>query len=424
VIFSLWFFVSLANLSFQKRDSETLNPNNYLIIKMKNIVLVSILVICLFNSALADLPVHCLKHHAVGEWTFKISTPTLVEDPYKMNCGHKSPDDPAESYLAMHNQFQPTQSFNIHLKDDDSVISNTENGFGSWTMIYDEGMDVQFNDHRFTAFFYYFPDNNGKVTSFCGKTVVGWYIEKSTGKKACFQAEKNIKSEDEKNSLYVAPLTQMYVVQPKDTYSVLAQQKTGKKHLRAEVPQAFSINKDYTNHEEFVHQLNTQFKKSWTAAVSPSFQGKTLGQLNKLAGRKKPISFRDGTYERASLKNSFIQKSDLSGLPREWSWAEYLPPVREQRECGSCYIFATLAMIETRLKIKYGESVTLSPQHVIDCSFHNQGCEGGYPFLVEKFANEFELVPESCSPYKGVDGRCQTCDTSKLDKVYKVKDYK
>lgn len=84
-----------------------------------------------------------------------------------------------------------------------------------------------------------------------------------------------------------------------------------------------------------------------------------------------------------------------------------------------------MSMLETRLKIKYGEDVRLSPQHSLDCNYYNQGCDGGYPFLVEKFSNEFEIVPETCHPYTALNGKCSdSCDVSLLEKIYKVKNYK
>ena len=82
-------------------------------------------------------------------------------------------------------------------------------------------------------------------------------------------------------------------------------------------------------------------------------------------------------------------------------------------------------MISARLKKKYNEHVTLSIQHSIDCNMYNQGCDGGYPFLVEKFAKEHELVPESCNKYKARNGKCSdSCDLDSLDKTYKLADYR
>ncbi len=33
---------------------------------------------------------------------------------------------------------------------------------------------------------------------------------------------------------------------------------------------------------------------------------------------------------------------------------------------------------------------------MLNCNYFNQGCDGGYPFLVEKYASEFTFLPESC----------------------------
>jgi len=83
-----------------------------------------------------------------------------------------------------------------------------------------------------------------------------------------------------------------------------------------------------------------------------------------------------------------------------------------------------MGMLSARLKIHEKENVKLSVQHAIDCNAYNQGCDGGYPYLVEKFASEYDLVPETCNPYKGeTTGNCARCNVEKLDKTYGVSDY-
>jgi len=42
-------------------------------------------------------------------------------------------------------------------------------------------------------------------------------------------------------------------------------------------------------------------------------------------------------------------------------------------------------MLEARYQQETNEPITLSIQHAMDCSVQNQGCDGGYPYLVEKF---------------------------------------
>lgn len=55
---------------------------------------------------------------------------------------------------------------------------------------------------------------------------------------------------------------------------------------------------------------------------------------------------------------------------------------------------------------------------------YGQGCEGGFSYYVSKYANQYELVPDSCNAYTGEsNGDCEVCDKSTLNKFYKVDDY-
>ncbi len=101
---------------------------------------------------------------------------------------------------------------------------------------------------------------------------------------------------------------------------------------------------------------------------------------------------------------------ELARLPKEFSWIKYDSPVRNQGECGSCYSLAAMTVYEVRLRIKTAmkDKTIMSGQDVLSCSRTNQGCEGGYPFLVGKHATEYGLVPEACVPYKASDISCDT----------------
>ena len=372
----------------------------------------------LLNLGFADLPIHCLKHQVAGDWKLEIDTP--VQNSKQMSCGHETPDNPAKSYLSLRKEFQPTTEFLVSLDGESQALMNP-GANGQWTMIYDEGFDINVGEHRFTAFFEYYPNEQGRVMSYCGKTLVGWYHNSNSGQKACFRAEKVVQDEAERKVLLGEPLEQMHVVQPEEPE--LLQIKSSTRMSKMAKSQNYpNMKKDFDDHEAAATKLNQISDKLWTATAHPKFEGKTLADLNNLAGRKKFIS--EDQKHRHSLRNSFIQKSDVSDLPKSFSWKEKLNPPREQGDCGSCYVLSTIQMLEARLKIKYNKDVKLSPQHVLDCSFYNQGCDGGYPFLVEKFANEFDLVPESCHPYTGSRGSCNRCDASKLPETYGATNYK
>lgn len=109
-----------------------------------------------------------------------------------------------------------------------------------------------------------------------------------------------------------------------------------------------------------------------------------------------------------------------SGLPREFSWpnpishSAFSDTILNQGGCGSCYALATVQALQDRFKIGAARqlgvdlralngvnstnsatshmellnTIQLSPQSAISCSFYNQGCHGGFPYLVGKDAAE------------------------------------
>ena len=91
-------------------------------------------------------------------------------------------------------------------------------------------------------------------------------------------------------------------------------------------------------------------------------------------------------------------------------------------------------MLEARIRKSYPEIVkkyfpnkedlVLSLKHVLNCSIYNQGCDGGYAYLVLKFFNEFELLHKNC--YDENSESCEKkCKDDKLNKLkFTTKKYK
>lgn len=86
-------------------------------------------------------------------------------------------------------------------------------------------------------------------------------------------------------------------------------------------------------------------------------------------------------------------------------------------QCGSCYAYASLAMLESRIRIRTNntEQPIFSTQYIVDCSEYSQGCAGGFSYLIGgKFAQDFGLIEEDCYPYQGYDrGACKVHNTSR-----------
>ncbi|KAJ3637180.1 hypothetical protein MTP99_000656 [Tenebrio molitor] len=65
-------------------------------------------------------------------------------------------------------------------------------------------------------------------------------------------------------------------------------------------------------------------------------------------------------------------------LPASFDWRTrgVVTPVKNQASCGSCWAFSTVGALEAHYRIRYGRTVTLSEQQLVDCVPH--GCRGGW----------------------------------------------
>jgi len=105
--------------------------------------------------------------------------------------------------------------------------------------------------------------------------------------------------------------------------------------------------------------------------------------------------------------------------PDEFSWLDYngynwVTPARDQDVCGSCWVFATLGVFESMIKIRENcpeFQPDLSEQYVLSCLSSAGDCEGGIGYRAAlNILNTDEagnycngILPESCMPYQADD---------------------
>jgi len=81
---------------------------------------------------------------------------------------------------------------------------------------------------------------------------------------------------------------------------------------------------------------------------------------------------------------------------------DYTSPVRDQRACGSCYVFAVAAVVESLAKMG-GSTLDLSEQFVLSCCPWCGNCEGGYADSVLELIRTGGVPDEACMPYQADD---------------------
>lgn len=175
-------------------------------------------------------------------------------------------------------------------------------------MIYDEGFEVSWNNHKFFAFSKYTPDNQ----SHCDQTLIGWFSNEAEGNRGCYRAEKKDRLEA------TTSLEQTSVVQPefmkKEDLDRLAFVQVAQKQSK--------LTSD--DHQQIVDRLNA-IDGTWHARVYDHMVGKSFAELNRKAGTRK---YFQGQTKKAKQFNSFLQvenynnfaQQDLSDLPKAFSW--------------------------------------------------------------------------------------------------------
>ncbi|CEF68916.1 Cathepsin F [Strongyloides ratti] len=88
-------------------------------------------------------------------------------------------------------------------------------------------------------------------------------------------------------------------------------------------------------------------------------------------------------------------------LPEYFDWRKkgVITPVRCQKRCGLCYGFASVATMEANYAIVSGNLRNFSEQEILDCNLENNGCNGGEPYLVYKYAHDNGMVTAEDYPY-------------------------
>ncbi|XP_045511044.1 serine-repeat antigen protein 5-like [Colias croceus] len=87
----------------------------------------------------------------------------------------------------------------------------------------------------------------------------------------------------------------------------------------------------------------------------------------------------------------------------------YVTDVKNQKQCGSCYVFSAIGNIEGQYAKKHGKLLDLSEQQGLDCDKADHGCRGGHVHHVfNALKREGGSMLQQDYPYKAVQGQCST----------------
>jgi hypothetical protein len=161
------------------------------------------------------------------------------------------------------------------------------------------------------------------------------------------------------------------------------------------------------------------------APLQGAQRASVIAQLHKTELK---LSVADSAEEKAA--DELETACALSVLPDKFDWsdpsttgcASVVPAAKDQGGCGSCYAMAASRAMTMRMRIAFHPDPTcqpnaslaqagvlgtdLSAQSILDCSYVNEGCDGGYPSLGAFHAYAEGLYAEQCDPYSGKSNVC------------------
>jgi C1A family cysteine protease len=181
------------------------------------------------------------------------------------------------------------------------------------------------------------------------------------------------------------------------------------------------VNVQNLNHDIQKQQLGWVAKDTWLTHLSKA-------QARRMMGLKNTPS--------ADVEFVAPQSSQATAdLPSSLDWRNkdgknWVSPILNQGNCGSCVAFASIGVLETQVNISSifpNLNVRFSPQNLFACG--GGACESGwYPSAAASTLMRKGVTDEACMPYTsgatGEDVSCHAACANSAQRTYKISSYR
>jgi C1A family cysteine protease len=137
--------------------------------------------------------------------------------------------------------------------------------------------------------------------------------------------------------------------------------------------------------------------------------------------------------EMARLASVFAEAVPVyAEFPPAWDWrdvdgADWTTSIRDQKACGSCVAFGTVAVLEAMLK-RHHQDASLQPDlseaHLFFCGCGDCCEKGWWPSYALDYAKNNGVPNETCFPYQDHDMPCSDSCADWQSQAFKVENWK
>ncbi|TDH69551.1 hypothetical protein CCR75_005026 [Bremia lactucae] len=152
-----------------------------------------------------------------------------------------------------------------------------------------------------------------------------------------------------------------------------------------------------------------------TFSTETPFSLLTSDEFVKLIGQS--IERDTGSFANASVVKNRKELSNSTkplSMGMDWTESGCVVGVKNQGQCGSCWVFAAVAALESAICLAGKPLVSLSEQQLVDCGTSTDACEGGYPSdALTYIQRSGSVCTDRTYPYtSGESGKSNQCQSS------------
>ena len=177
---------------------------------------------------------------------------------------------------------------------------------------------------------------------------------------------------------------------------------------------------------EFLNQKINEKNLSWVAGETSMSKLSKEERRARLGLIKSPFQ-----KQNTGIETNYLTLPLSASYPSSLDWRnkdgnDWISPIKDQGECGACWAFSSVAVVESRAKIELNKpsyNIDLSEQDVVSCNTGGGSCSEASESDALAHMKNTGIVKESCFAYTATNNSCSNKCSNWQNEILKVQNY-